>query len=143
MIFKINHELIPQGIGSSKSFYAITIKSIADNINNSFTPFFYKQLISDTFKWVEIEKLLSQKYLVDNNIEFILNKEREIIPIGLIDFFKGGGDDELRLLTDNQDSLHKIKQIIKNILQAIEIKHEGYKLAQRCKNKKSENIDIF
>lgn len=135
--------MISQGVGINKYYYAISIKSIEDDINISFSPFFYQQLLSDTFKWIEIENLLSQKYLEENNIEYILEENsKEIIPLGLIDFFRSGGEDELRLLTDNQDSLYKIKKIVQNILKAIEIKYEGYKFAERCKNRKVENVTI-
>lgn len=84
--------------------------------------------------WININNLNSEEFLTEHGIEFILEgKDKNIIPLGLIDFLKPREycHNELNIWNRDGIELHKANQIIKNIERAIEIKYEAVKFINR------------
>lgn len=124
-------------------FYAILIECDNNKNNKSFAPFYYTQLISEKNIWIDAEKLLAEEYLQTNNVEYIIDKDTEqVIPIGIVEFCKESGKNDLALAFYDTKSLYKADQVIKNILKAIEIKYKTYELAQKCLSRYVENVEI-
>ncbi len=127
----------------NRGFYAILIECDNNKNNKYFAPFYYYQLISENNLWIDAEKLLSEEYLKTNNVEYIIDKDtKQVIPIGIVEFCKESGKNDLGLAFYDTKSLYKADQVIKNVLKAIELKYKTYKLAQKCQNKLVEEIKI-
>lgn len=126
-----------------RGFYAILIECDNNKNDKFFSPFFYSQLISEDNAWIDAEKLLSEEYLHINNIEYFIDEDtNQIIPIGIVEFCKENGKNDLTLAFYETKSLYKADQVLKNILKAIEIKYKTYDLAQKCLSRYVENVEI-
>ncbi|AYD39651.1 hypothetical protein D4Z93_03590 [Clostridium fermenticellae] len=106
-------------------------------------------LVDEGASWISIRNLNDEEFLKQHKIEYIikedqLNKNREIIPIGLFEFNDKDNfcDCELLLWNIGSKDLYDFEHIIKNIEDAIKIKYNALKLKKKCIENKKEDIEL-
>ena len=84
-------------------------------------------------KWIDINKLIDEKFLDRHNVEIITDADGNIIPIGLVDFTNKdeNSHDHLFVANHKYENSYKANQIIENIKKAIQIKYEAVKFLNR------------
>jgi len=95
------------------------------------------KMIEANTSWIDINKLNDESFLIEHKIDYILEgKDKNIIPIGLVDFTqpKEYSFSELNIWNSKCADLHKANQILKNIERAIQIKYEAVKFINRFDN---------
>lgn len=142
IVLKIKVEYNTHGHFEDKVYTSrIRIYNDKDELLN---PFFYKELITDSNVWINATNLLSEAYLKENKIEFIIDVEtKEIIPLGLIKVrTEEYVYDALRLSCKNSDELYKVDKVIKNIIEAIKIKYKSQILLLKCYRNEDDTFEF-
>lgn len=90
--------------------------------------------------------LNSEEFLKSHNIEYMINKDKEIIPVGIVQFVQNNSLERiyntpyLKLRCNDEKELHLFNQIISNIDEAIRIKYEAVKFNEKVG--KIEEIEL-
>lgn len=96
--------------------------------------------------WIDINKFNSEEFLNEHKIDYILEGEdKNIIPIGLVDFTKPKEYcfNELNIWNRKEIELYKSNQVLENIVRAIQIKYEAVKFINRFSdNLEKTNIEV-
>lgn len=132
-------------------YYAITI-TVEDENGRSQPVFVNTENLSEHENtWININSLENEEFLKKNNIEYIIEgKEKNIIPIGLVNFnsrnnFTFHELHELNVWNQDEVNLHRANQILENIDRAIQIKYETVRFLKRFGNEyniKEEVIEL-
>lgn len=130
-----------------KNIYGISIVVKSGNaVENVFVD--TSKMIEPNTVWIDINKLNSESFLKEHQIDYIIEGEnKNIIPIGLVNFTepKNYSFSELNIWNSKCTDLHKANQILENIERAIKIKYEAVKFINRFDNigsPKTEYINL-
>jgi len=95
--------------------------------------------------FISLFKLADEEFLIENNIDYIVDKDNNIIPIGIIDFQqqdKRCCEDVFRCIVTSKDELYKCNEIIDNIVKAIKIKYKSEKFIDMFNTSKHNSINL-
>lgn len=90
-------------------------------------------IVENDTAFINILNLADKNFLEEHNIDYIIDKDNKIIPIGIVNFIKNNENEKkynsmyLKLICNDDNNLYKSNEILESIDKAIKIKYEAIK----------------